>query len=163
MTGCWTSKRGALEAPREIIWGMRPPRKDSRKMGPVPVMEAGFPHKDTPLAALPREDSLPGAGHREDISCGRNWPREAGTQPANCSTRRGQRKKWPTASRRHQLPAGLGSQDCSLGLVPGTASREPRQLGCALPNRWPSPEEEMPEPVGTPVGWTWHSQPLYYS
>ena len=106
---------------------------------------------------------MPGEGHGEDISCGRNWPREAGTQPANCSTRRGQRKKWPTASRRHQLPAGLGSQDCSLGLVPGTASREPRQLGCALPNRWPSPEEEMPEPVGTPVGWTWHSQPLYYS
>lgn len=54
VTGCWTTKRGALEAPREIIWGMRPPRKDSRKMGPVPVMEAGFPHKDTPCAALPQ-------------------------------------------------------------------------------------------------------------
>lgn len=100
---------------------------------------------------------MPGAGQGEDISCGRNWPREAGIQPANCSTHRGQRKKWPAASRRHQLPAGPGSQDRSLGLVPGTASREPRQLGCALPNRWPCPGEEMPEPVGTPVGWTWHN------
>ena len=33
---------------------MGPPRKDSREMGPVPAMEAGFPHKDTPRAALPR-------------------------------------------------------------------------------------------------------------
>lgn len=53
-------------------------------MGPVPALEAGLPGKDTPhTACSARQGSLPGTGHMEEISSGRKWPREAGTQPAN--------------------------------------------------------------------------------
>jgi hypothetical protein len=77
-----------MEAPRRIMPGIVPPRKNSGETGPVPGIEVGLPGADTPhTVCLAKEGSMPEMGHREEISCGRNWPREAGTSA--CQVLRG--------------------------------------------------------------------------
>lgn len=85
------------------------PGKGSGEMGPVPATEAGLPGRHPHAARSAREGSVPGPGPREEISCGRNWPRGAGAQPAK-HPQRTEAELLP-AFGRHWLPAALGSQE----------------------------------------------------
>ena len=87
-------------------------------MGPVPAMGAGLPGKDTPHAVCSaREGLLPGTGHREETSCGRNWPREAGTLPTYCLQRVGAEIALAgTGSQKDSAPRRAAGGSCQVWL-----------------------------------------------
>lgn len=122
--GAVVAREATCRLPGELCEGWCPPGRVLGKRGQCQQQKQACLADTTHAACSAREGSLPGMGHREEISCGRNWPRGAGTQPAKCPWR-AEAERLP-AFGRHWLPAGLGSRERSMGLMPGMPRWERR-------------------------------------
>lgn len=108
-----------MEDPKRILQGMVPPGRIPRKEDQCQRWEQDCLKRHPMGSLLCQGGLIARKSHREEISSGRNWLREAGTQPTNHP----QREQAVSAP---GLPPGPGSQQHS---APRSASGDLARYG----------------------------------